>query len=718
MKKVFFVLLLLLSSIHTQAQQCSLLEIGDDEHLDCLNYTTDLQTSFMDGFWDPSDVYSITNATPCPLPPNTGGTPTSINTDDIWSSMINLPFDFVFFGNTFNQIIIGANGVVSFDTNRTSPHIQQPGRRCEWSFTESLPHTNLFRNTIFGAFHDLDVTANTGGTIEYYISGTAPQRIFVVSYTYVPHFSCTSMRTTQRVLLYETTNVIDVQITRKDVCTGWNNGNALVGIQNEAGTVAYFPAGRNTGPWRVTQEELWRFTPNDNGSVPHTTSWYDDTTNSLLGSGDTLPLTYDPATYSNPMHIRCEVDYTDAGGAPQTLIDRKDIYYDGSIDTPNLGADQSICDNVTMTLDGSTLDAISYQWQLNGVDIPGETNPTLDITGPGTYTVNVTKGICTASDDIIITSEPTPIVSLPADYHYCEGSTETLTAVVSNLSGNETFEWLKDGVAVPGATTDTISTDEPGTYTVNVTNTIGCIGTDDVVLTEDPTINLNIGDDQILCYDETATIIATPNDCDTYTWEINGVTDSNTTDTLTTSGSGEYDVTLNVTRGTCSDTASIHISILDPVSMTATPIIYGELNIDALGGLAPYQYSLDGVTYQSANNYTELPDADYPIWIKDANGCIYEFSPVHVTNLIFPHFVTPNGDGFNDYWRIENSENTPDAIVYIYDRYGRMVKKMHTKSNEKWDATYNGKALGATDYWYMLQLPSGRTYKGHFSVKR
>ncbi len=718
MKKLFFSLGILLGIINLNAQQCSLLEIGDDVYLDCLNNTTLLETSFMDGFWDPSDIYTITNVTPCPLPPNTSGTQTSITTDDVWSNTINLPFNFVYFGNTYSQILVGANGIVSFDINRSSPQAQQPGAYCAWGFSESLPSPNLFRNTIFGAYHDLDVSANTGGTIEYYVSGTAPQRIFVVSYTYVPHFSCTSMRTTQRVLLYETTNVIDVQITRKDLCSSWNNGNAVIGIQNEAGDVAYVPAGRNTGAWRVTNEELWRFTPNDNGPIQHTTTWYDDTTNAVLGTGDSFLFVYDPNLYSNPMYIRCEVEYTDAGGVAQTLTDRKTIYYDGTIEVPDLGPDQSICDNVTMTLDGTTADATGYQWQLNGTDIPGETNPTLDITGPGTYTINVVKGICSASDEIVITSEPTPIVSLPADYHFCEGGTETLTAQVSNPSGNETYQWYQDGTPIASATTNTLDVTGTGTYMIEVTNTIGCIGSDEITLTMDPYPDLELGKDQVVCAYDTAVIASNITDADTYTWEVNGVTDPNTTDTLSLTGSGSYDVVLTIDRGTCTVSDTVHITILDPVNIVATPVIYGELDIDATGGLPPYQYSLDNNTFQSSNIFTELPDGDYPIWITDDNGCVYEFPPVHVINLIFPKFVTPNGDGYNDQWRVEHAENTPDAVIYIYDRFGRLVKQMHTKSNEAWDGTYNGTPLAAADYWFMLQLPGGRTYKGHFSVKR
>ncbi len=57
-----------------------------------------------------------------------------------------------------------------------------------------------------------------GGTIRYYVAGTAPQRMFVVDYDQVAHFECHNMHTSQRVILYESTNVIDVQIIDKTTC--------------------------------------------------------------------------------------------------------------------------------------------------------------------------------------------------------------------------------------------------------------------------------------------------------------------------------------------------------------------------------------------------------------------------------------------------------------------------------------------------------------------
>ena len=714
MKKLFIALILFINFNHisAQQQQCGLLEIGPDETLNCLHNCTTLEAHFIGGFGQPLNTYTIHNNTPCPLPPVTSGTPTSISTDDKWSHLITIPFDFKFFGNTYNQLIIGDNGVVSFDINRSSPQTQKPDDYCQWQFNTTLPSTDMFRNAIFGAYHDLYIPA--GGTIEYYTSGTAPERIFVITFDNVAHYSCNSDKTTQRILLYETTNIIDVQITRKDLCSSWNNGNAVVGIQNEAGTVAYVPPGRNTGAWGVSHEELWRFIPDTSTVITHTTTWYDDTTNTVLGTGDTFNL-----CVTNDMDVRCEVDYLDFGSIPRTLVDTKHITYDGTHDDVDLGPDQTKCQNDVVTLDGTVPNATGYQWQLNGVDIPGATNPTLDVVNPGNYTVQVDIGVCSTSDSVMVSNIPAPTVSLPPDHHFCEGSSETLTATISPDTGQETYQWYKDGTAIANATTNTIEASEGGIYTIEVTNVTGCTGTAQIVLTQDPYPNLDLGADQVVCAYNQAVIASNITDADTYQWVVNNTISPNTTDTLTLTAPGDYGVVLNLDRGTCSVSDSIHVTILNPLTVSTTPILYGELSISVQGGLPPYQYSVNGTDFQESNHFTDLPDGDYSIFIKDGNGCEYDNVTVtHVINLIYAQFFTPNGDGYNDTWRIVNAENTPDAMLYIYDRYGKLVKSMHTKSSEAWNGNLGSIPLPANDYWYRLVLPNGKIYKGHFALVR
>jgi len=696
--------------------QCNQLDAGPDVTVDCSNNVTTLTATTFPGIGSATDTYRVEAATPCPLPPSGSTILTGISSDDVWSRVITLPFTFYYFGQPYSQILIGANGVLTFDVNRTSPQTQQPGGFCEWSFNSPLPNsTDMFRNTIFGAYHDVDV--NFGGTIQYYVSGTYPQRKFVVSYDNVAHYSCNNMRTTQRIVLYETSNVIDVQIDRKDTCTSWNNGNALVGIQNQAGDVAFVPPGRNTGPWTIpaSSPELWRFIPDHNPqTIVFNFTWYEDATNTVIGTGASVTVAPTQDTV-----YRVEATYNDPNnGQNYTLTDTVTVFFNDNLSHPDLGLDIQDCAGNTVTLDGTTNNAVSYQWQKDGVDIPGATNPTLDVTQTGTYTIIVTNGVCSKSDDVYVGIEQAPTVDLGADFHECEHNTAVLVPQISNLNGNETYQWQKDGVDIPGATAPTLDVTETGNYTLNVTNSIGCVGTDDVLVTFDEYPDLDLGTDQVVCSYDDAIIQANITDADSYMWTVNGQIHSNSTDTLILNGSGNYDVELTINRGVCTVSDTININILDPLIITATPILYGELQVEAQGGLPPYQYSVDGISYNQLGYFQDLPNGDYPVFVTDANNCVYEFPPVHVINLVFPKFITPNGDGYNDTWRVENAENTPAAQLRIYDRYGKLIKQMTANIYEFWDGTYNGKPLISSDYWYVLILPNGKVYKGHFALKR
>ena len=720
MRKLLITIILFLSFFKMSAQ-CTQLDAGPDVTVNCTDNCTTLSAQVFPGIGAATDTYIVTPATPCPIPATGGVTPTSIYLDDRWSGVVTLPFTFYFFGQPYNQLIIGDNGVVSFDLNRSTPQ-QSPNSFCAWSFNQSLPNTALFRNSIFGAYHDLYVpaAASPGDRIRYYVSGNYPQRKFVVLFDHVPQYDCNNLETTQRIILYETSNVIDVQIDEKPVCSSWQNGVAVVGIQNEAGTTAYVAPGRNTGAWTVSSSspELWRFIPNTNPStIIFDYKWYEDATNTLVGTGQSINVCVMQDTV-----FRVEAEYDDPNtGQHYTLTDTVTVFFNDQLGTVDLGPDIYECDSTSVILDANNANATNFTWEKDGAVISGATTSTLTVTESGLYTVTAELGTCSRTDEINVYIEPRPVVSLPADIVDCEGNVLTLTSTISNLSGNESYQWQKDGNDIAGATNSTLDVTENGTYSVTVTNTIGCDASASVNVTFDPAPILDLGEEQTVCAYDTAVVTANIQDGDTYEWVVNNsIVPNNNTPTLNLSGSGDYHVVLNMDRGTCAVTDSTDIHILDPVTVVATPVLYGELEVTVTGGgQPPYQYSIDGENFQGDNYYTNLANGDYYISIRDSNGCEYDdVAMAHVINLIFMHFFTPNGDGYNDYWFVGNADKTPAAQLNIYDRYGKLVRSMHTGSNEYWDGTLNGTPLLATDYWFVLTLPSGKIYKGHFALKR
>jgi hypothetical protein len=168
--------------------------------------------------------------------------------DDRWSNIINLPFNFCFFGTTNNRLVVGSNGAISFDLTNANTG---SGYVINGPIPSATP-VNL-HNSILGPWHDMDPTNR--GDLYYSIGGTYPCRSFTISWYEVPMYGDPNSVSSsicpdplfevQQIVLYETTNAIDIFIQNKDFCAQWNGGLAIEGIQNAAGTVAYTVPGRN-----------------------------------------------------------------------------------------------------------------------------------------------------------------------------------------------------------------------------------------------------------------------------------------------------------------------------------------------------------------------------------------------------------------------------------------------------------------------------------------
>jgi gliding motility-associated-like protein len=126
------------------------------------------------------------------------------------------------------------------------------------------------------------------------------------------------------------------------------------------------------------------------------------------------------------------------------------------------------------------------------------------------------------------------------------------------------------------------------------------------------------------------------------------------------------------------------------------------------------RYSIDnGISYQPESSFYRLVPGIYNI--KVSNDCIELEETVIVGGL--NAFFTPNFDGINDYWTLTNTEYFPRFNISIFDRYGTLLQTFDDQQ-EGWDGNYQGKEMPSDDYWYLLRFESGRTVKGHFSLKR
>jgi len=253
----------------------TILDAGEDVFLDCDTECVDLMAIFIVEPSLETSEYEIQGPL-CDVPPLEGGTPTDIEIDDRWSDVIDLPFDFNYFTNDYNQLVVGANGQISFDitlADQFNGWNSEPG--------DLLPVTdgNFPLNTIYGAYHDMNpaVPPTSADRINYFISGVAPYRIFVLNFNEVPHFggACQdTFFTSQQILLYESLNVIDVNLIDKPSCPDWNDGLATLGLMGNDLTEFSVPVDRNTGPWEAA-DETWRFVPAGPQNTASSFTWTD-----------------------------------------------------------------------------------------------------------------------------------------------------------------------------------------------------------------------------------------------------------------------------------------------------------------------------------------------------------------------------------------------------------------------------------------------------------
>jgi gliding motility-associated-like protein len=132
-------------------------------------------------------------------------------------------------------------------------------------------------------------------------------------------------------------------------------------------------------------------------------------------------------------------------------------------------------------------------------------------------------------------------------------------------------------------------------------------------------------------------------------------------------------------------------------------------------GLGDYEYSIDGTNFQANNLFSGVNSGEYKIYVRDKNGCGTTTEEVYL--LMYPKFFTPNGDGYNDTWKIQSSDNEKNLTLKIFDRFGKLLKELDSNSSG-WDGTYTGQPLPATDYWFVVTRKDGTEHKGHFSLKR
>lgn len=260
----------------------------------------------------------------------------------------------------------------------------------------------------------------------------------------------------------------------------------------------------------------------------------------------------------------------------------------------DLGPDLSLCAGDQATFDPGVPGA-AYLWST------GSNAATLTVSASGSYWVQITQGACIASDTVLVAVLNPGAIDLGPDANACEGETITLDATLPNA----TYLWST------GATTASIVASTSGTY--SVTASVGtCTADDEVTLSFLPLPVFDIGADQSICPDASATFNATTPNA-SYLWQ-----DGSTAATYTTSNAGAVSVTVTVAGCSSSDAANV-IQLPAPIADLGndTTLCAGaSIDLSAAQPGATYAWS----TGSTASAITVNAAGDYTVLV-DLNGC-------------------------------------------------------------------------------------------------
>jgi len=219
----------------------------------------------------------------------------------------------------------------------------------------------------------------------------------------------------------------------------------------------------------------------------------------------------------------------------------------------------------------------------------------------------------------------------------------------------------------------------------------------------------------ILCKDGNIPLTVDPG-FSSYSWNTDP---TNNTNSLIAYDAGDYLVTVQDANG-CKQTKTFKVILSEPATITGAVIKDFSANDNSVlleyTGTGNYEFSIDGQDFQYDPMFNNVKPGIYNAIASDKNGC-GPSNTFQVIVLDYPRYFTPNGDTYHDLWAIENSNLLPDYRIFIFDRYGKLLKQMN-KSSTGWNGQFNGQELPSDDYWFTLTFDNGKNVKGHFSLKR
>ena len=330
-------------------------------------------------------------------------------------------------------------------------------------------------------------------------------------------------------------------------------------------------------------------------------------------------------------------------------------------------------------------------------------------TSSGTYNYSIPLvggcGSLSATGVIIVAPLPSGTVTSSTNL-LCDGGTVPLTA-----TGGATYQWFLNGGIIVGATGGSLAANQPGTYTVNVVSSFGCIapavGSVTLQLVRKPTVNFTYdkycAGFPTLFTDQSNTANS---NVVTYSWNFGQGQGTSTLQnpTNTYAAPGNYSASLTITPVAC---PSLATSFTKTVTIVAPPANqrYTSLNAVENRDIQLDARTFSGSTYSWAPatglssatiaspvfNYTA--EVEYVVTITTGIGCVVKDTQLvrlfKEKEFYVPKGFSPNGDGNNDkiFPRLVGVRSL--TSFKVFNRWGQLVFETST-INDGWDGKFRG----------------------------
>ncbi len=373
----------------------------------------------------------------------------------------------------------------------------------------------------------------------------------------------------------------------------------------------------------------------------------------------------------------------------------------------------TICIGDSVLLNGSG--ALTYQWSPASSTLPNIIVTPSVSTGYSLIGNNSFGCKDTAFINIVVNTIPTLTISASKP-KVCLGDTTKLL-----VSGASTYTW---NTGSNSSNISVIPSLVVNTYSVIGSN--GCITTSSISITVYiPPIVTTAVSKSTVCNGDSLTLQAFG--ASTYTWAPPFLTGSSIYDYP--SSNTTYTVLGQDING-CYNFALIPITVNNGATPTITAsgelCIGKPITISVSGALS---YTWDSGSNNPTFNVTPLNNSPltYSVCSEDANGCksstSQTFNVSDKCQLVIYNGVTPNGDGHNDYFFLENIDQYPGNQVLIFNRWGQKLAEIndYNNSSKRWDGLENdnSKNVPSGTYFYVIDLKDGSDlHKGYIELTK